>query len=398
MHPNIGVRSAFSGGQDGTGRLQAVQRLGSWLAVAGAAVLAAGAMLSPMRASANALLAGWALTGLGLAGAFFVALAYATDATWTAAFRRVPESMTRVLPAAGVVLAVAFLLRPSLYPWTLEPVGAPGSFTRVWLAMPFFLARAAVYFGAWVLLAAALVRNSRRQDADGNIAWTRRNIRLSAAFLVVFALTCFLASVDWIMSLTPHWYSTMFGVHNFAGLFQSGIATIIVLVIWLRRAGPLRHVVRDDHVHDLGKLLFAFSTFWMYIWFSQYMLIWYANLGEETAYFIPRMRGAWLPLTLMNIALNWVVPFLAIMNRPLKRHDGALVKVAAAVLVGRWLDIYLMVMPSVSPDAPAFGAWEAGGVLLAAGLFIRVFTRMFQQAAPVPAGDPYLLESLHYHS
>ncbi len=355
-------------------------------------------MFAPDRAAANLLLAGWALVGAGLAGAFVVALSYASDATWVVALRRVPEAMTRALPWGAVALALVFLLRPSLYPWTSEPVGAPGSFSRLWLSMPFYLARAVVYVSAWMLFAAALVRNSRRQDEDGDLAWTRRNARLSAAFLVVFSLTCFLASVDWIMSLTPHWYSTMFGVYNFAGLFEGGIALMIVLVAWLREHGPLRHVVTEEHLHDLGKLLFAFATFWMYIWFSQYMLIWYANLTEETVYFLPRMRGAWLPLMMVNIALNWVVPFLVIMNRPFKRHSGVLVKVAACVLVGRWLDLYLMILPSVSPEAPPFGASEAGGVLLAAGAFIYAWGRGFQQAAPVPTRDPFLPESLNYHS
>ncbi len=378
--------------------MRAAQRLGTTLAIAGAVALGAGVVLSPDRAWANVLLAGWALAGLGLAGAFFVALCYATDATWATAFRRVPESMTRALPAAAVALGLVFALHPSLYPWTAEEVGAPGSFTRLWLSRPFFLARAAIYFAAWILFAAAMVRNSRRQDQDGDIGWTRRNIRLSAAFLVLFAVTCFLASVDWIMSLTPHWYSTMFGVYNFAGLFQSGLATMIVLVVWLQRAGPLRDVVRDEHLHDLGKLLFAFSSFWMYIWFCQYMLIWYANLTEETVYFIARMRGAWQPLMIVNIVLNWVVPFLVIMGRPLKRHAGTLVKVAVFVLVGRWLDLYLMILPSVSPEAPPFGVWEVGGALMAVGVFMRVFARMFLRAAPVPVKDPYLSESLHYHS
>lgn len=378
--------------------MQAVQRVGLWACGAGALALAIGAAIAPDRAAANLLLASWALAGAGLAGAFFVALSYAADATWVIAFRRVPESMTRALPVAAIGLALVFLLRPSLYPWTHEPVGAPGSFTRLWLSLPFFLTRAIVYFATWMLFAAALVRNSRRQDRDGDLAWTRRNRRLSAAFLVVFALTCFLASVDWIMSLTPHWYSTMFGVHNFAGLFQSGLAIMILLVVWLRESGPLRHVVTDEHLHDLGKLLFAFATFWMYIWFSQYMLIWYANLTEETVYFIPRMRGGWLPLAMVNIALNWVVPFLAIMNRPFKRQAAVLAKVAVAVLVGRWLDLYLMILPSVAPDAPPFGAWEAGGALLAAGAFVAAWVWMFRQAAPVPAQDPYLPESLHYHS
>ncbi len=354
--------------------------------------------MAPDRAAANLLLAGWALAGAGLAGAFLVASSYAADATWVIAFRRVPESMTRALGVAAVGLAVVFLLRPSLYPWTVEPVGAPGSFMRLWLSYPFFLTRAVVYVGAWMLLAAALVRNSRRQDHDGDLAWTRRNRRVSAAFLVVFALTCFLASVDWIMSLTPHWYSTMFGVYNFAGLFQSGLAIMILLVVWLRESGPLRHVVTDEHLHDLGKLLFAFATFWMYIWFSQYMLIWYANLTEETTYFIPRMRGGWLPIVMLSIGLNWVVPFLAIMNRPFKRRASVLARVAAAVLVGRWLDLYVMILPTVSPEAPPFGPWEAGGALLAAGALLWAWTWMFREAEPWPVRDPFLSESLHYRS
>lgn len=343
------------------------------------------------------LLAGWTLVGLGLAGAFFVALGYAADATWVTAFRRVPESMTRVLPWAALVLGLLFLLHRSLYPWT-SGTEAAGGFKQLWLSTPFFLVRAAIYFGIWISCATALVRNSRRQDRDGDREWTRRNIRLSAAFLVLFGVTCFLASVDWIMSLTPHWYSTMFGVYQFAGIFESGLAAIILLVVWLQRIGPLRHVVSDEHLHDLGKLLYAFSTFWMYIWFSQYMLIWYANITEETVYFIPRMQGAWQPLMIVNVVLNWVVPFLVIMGRPAKRHAGILTKVAVAVLVGHWLDLYITVLPTVSPDVPPFGLWEVAGAMLAAGVFVLAFVRAFQQAAPVPLRDPFLSESLHYHS
>ena len=378
--------------------MRSVQRLGLWLVAGAAVTLAVGLVAAPDRAAANLLLAGWALAGAGLAGAFFVALTYVADATWAIAFRRVPEAMTGAFPAAAVVLALVFVLRPSLYPWTIEPVGAPGSFTQLWLSVPFFVLRAAIYFAAWMLFASLLVRNSRRQDADGDLIWTRRNARVSAAFLVVFALTCFLASVDWIMSLTPHWYSTMFGVYNFAGLFQSGLAVIVLLVIWQRQSGPLRHAVNDEHLHDLGKLLFAFGTFWMYIWFCQFMLIWYANISEETAYFVPRMRGAWFPLVLLDVALNWVVPFVAIMNRPFKRRASVLARVAVAMLVGRWLDLYLMILPSVSPDAPPFGLWELAGALLVCGAFVSTWAGRFAKAAPVPDRDPFLSESLHYHS
>ena len=375
-----------------------VARVGAGLACAGALALAVGGVTAPARMWANVLLAGYALAGLGLAATFFIALSYVADATWTVAFRRVPEALSRVLPASAVLLGVVFLLYPALYSWTGTGGDALTGFKRFWLDRPFFLLRFVVYFIVWIAFASALARHSRRQDDDGSLQWTRRNARVSAAFLVLFAVTVWLASVDWIMSLTPHWYSTMFGVYNFAGFFQSGLAAILILVVWLERAGPLRGVIRTEHLHDLGKLLFAFSTFWMYIWFSQYMLIWYANIPEETAYFIPRMQPAWRPLVMATLTLNWVVPFLVLMSRPAKQNRGILVKVAAAVLVGHWLDLFVMIVPSISPGAPPFGLPEIGAPAVAVGLVLLLFVRGFRRAPPVPRRDVFLAESLHYHS
>jgi len=164
---------------------------------------------------------------------------------------------------------------------------------------------------------------------------------------MVFSVTFTLASVDWIMSLEPMWSSTIFGVYNFAGLFESGLAAIILAALWLERQGPLRGVLTEEHLHDLGKLLFAFSTFWAYIWFSQYMLIWYTNIPEETTYFLRRLHGVWLALFLANVVLNWVVPFAVLLRRDAKRMRRVLGLVAAVVLVGRLLDLYLMIFPSV---------------------------------------------------
>ncbi len=151
---------------------------------------------------------------------------------------------------------------------------------------------------------------------------------------MVFGVTFTLASVDWVMSLEPLWYSTIFGIYNFAGLFLSGLAAIILVALWLERQGPLRNVLNEDHLHDLGKLLFAFSMFWMYIWFSQYMLIWYTNIPEETTYFVRRVHGHWLVLFLVNVVLNWLVPFAVLLRRDTKRHRTTLGRVAVVVLVG----------------------------------------------------------------
>ena len=270
------------------------------LAVIGAITAAVGKRFAPDRLWASVLLVGYYIVGVGLAGLCFVAIHYTTGASWSVAIRRVAEALAGTLLLGLVLLAIVFIVRPQLYPWmstTLNTLGSPDdpalAFKRFWLSRPFFLARAATYAVIWSVFALAIRRCSRKQDQDGDRRWTRANARLSAAFLVVFAVTFTLASVDWVMSLEPMWYSTIFGIYNFAGLFQSGLAAIILAALWLERRGPLRNVLNEEHLHDLGKLLFAFSVFWVYIWFSQYMLIWYTNIPEETTYFVRRLHGGW---------------------------------------------------------------------------------------------------------
>ncbi len=365
---------------------------------AGAAVLAAGLAVAPDRAWPNLLLASYALVGLGLGAMFFIALQYVCGAGWSVSFRRVPEAMTAALPLGAAGLALVFLLHPSLYAWHAVPrLSAEGlaHFKHVWLSRPFFLFRAAVYLAVWILLARAVVRTSRRQDRDGSLEHTHRNARLSAGFLAAGGLTVWLASYDWIMSLEPDWYSTIFGIYHFAGLFASALAAISVLVVRLRRRGELRDAVSPGQLHDLGLLLFGFCTFWAYIWFSQYMLIWYANIPEETAYFVRRMRGVWGTLFVLNLVLNWAVPFLALLPRRHKRAPEILGRVAAVVLVGRWLDLYLMILPGSGQDRPWPGIWEAAAAAATVGGFLLVFQGAYRKAPPIPLRDPLLEESLH---
>jgi len=365
-------------------------------ALVGIATLLTGVIITPQRMWANLLLVSFLMVCIGLAGIVFIALTNVIGAAWSVAFRRVPEALTAALPFGAAGLLVTFLFHPSLYPWVAEHERLTG-FRHLWLDYRFFLLRAVVYIVAWLWFSHAIVRNSLVQDADGDPGHSQRNARLSAAFLVVFAVTFWLASFDWIMSLEPDWSSTMFGIYNFAGMFSGGIAVLTLLVIWLERLGPLSGVINQEHLHDLGKMLFAFSTFWMYIWFSQYMLIWYAHLPEETVYFAQRLHGNWEPLFILNLFLNWVVPFVILMNRPAKRSSSVLAKVALVVLLGRWLDLYLMIMPSVDGRSPRVGVWEIGAIAGGAALFVTVFVRAFGKKSPVPIHDPGLMESMHYH-
>jgi hypothetical protein len=366
------------------------------LALAGLATFLAGLAWEPARAWTSLLMAGYLLTGFGLAGVVFVAIQYACGAGWSTAFRRVPEAMSMILPVGATLLLAAFLGHPSTYSWTTH-APHPG-FQQFWLRWPFFLGRAAVYISLWSIFAFAIVRTSRRNDHDDSVRHTRRNVRLSIVFLITFAVTFWLASFDWVMSLEPNWASTIFGIYSFAGMFSSGLALLVLLVLWLRRSGPLRDFVNEEHLHDLGKLLFAFSTFWMYIWFSQYMLIWYADISEETAYYGARLHNAWAPLFLLNMILNWAVPFAALLPRGTKRNPRALSRVAAVVLVGRVLDIYLMMAPPLQGARPVAGVWEIGILAGAGGALVLAFYSGIRAAAPVPLNDPYLEESLHYHN
>lgn len=365
-------------------------------AAIGAAVLVAGLIVAPERAWANVLIAGFALVTAGLAGLLFVAIHHLTGSRWSVVLRRVPEAMTYALPAGAAVLLIVFLFGSSIFSWT-EGLGEHGaSFKAIWLSPWFFRARAFVYLILWLVFARGIVRASRAQDDSGDGAHTSRQIRLSAGFIVVFVLSFTLASFDWVMSLEPHWYSTIFAVYNFSGLFESGLALIIVFTVWLQTRGPLRGLVTPEHLHDLGKLLFAFSIFWMYIWFSQYMLIWYANLPEEAVRFTQRLRGAWQPLFLANVVLNWLVPFLVLLPVATKRSGSVLAKVSAAVLVGRWLDLYLFVMPAISGDTPVIGPWEIGAALFAIGALALLVHRGLKGAPALPVRDPFLTDSLQH--
>jgi hypothetical protein len=374
----------------------------SWAAIAGGVILAAGLYFAPDRAWSNLLVATFYLLTVGLGGTVFIALTYVAGGGWHVAFRRVPEAMAMIVPVAGTAILVTLALRMKQYGWHHHGAGDAGTFwfKELWLTPTFWLWRSAGYIVAWSLLGGWLVQRSRKQDTSpSEAAFLTGNIRLSAVFLVVYAVTFSLASADWIMALEPMWFSTMWGVYNFAGMIFTALAVVVILCISLSQPGrPLNGFFRTEHLHDLGRLLVGFSCFWMYIWFSQYMLIWYSNIPEETSYFITRTHGPWGPIVVVSILLNWLVPFFVLLPKPAKRSAGVMMKVAVVILIGRWVDLYVMIVPSATGENPVFGLWEVAAIaaLIAGGVLL--LTRAFTAANPVPQRDPYLPESLHYHA
>jgi hypothetical protein len=363
------------------------------LALLGAVGLAVGASRAPERSWANVLLVSNYLMGLALGSLVLLALFHVTGARWGRPLRRVLEGLAITLPLGGLGLLAVLLLQPSLYAWfsaATPAAEADSPLYSIWLKLPFFIVRALVYLAIWLAFAGALVWTSRRQDQTGDRALTGTTNRLSAGFLVAFGVTCWLASSDWLMSLEPDWSSTMFGVYNFSGLFLSALAAVSLLAVWLRRVSPLRAVVTEHHLHDLGTLLFGFSSFWMYTWFCQYLLIWYTNHPEETRYFVRRTEGVWPAFLILDLVLNWGIPFCVLLFRRAKRNPAILAAVALIVLAGRWVDLAVMIFPSQGETLANPGMLEAAFGLGGIAVLTLTFFWALGTAPLLPVNDATL--------
>jgi uncharacterized membrane protein YczE len=355
----------------------------------------------PTRAYAGYLLGYWYFLSLGLAGTFFTALHYIVGATWSVVVRRVAESFTSYLPVALVLLLVLWLGIPHLYVWSAGAAGGADHAVDItkagYLSTPLFTIRTVVYLAIWCAFAWYFVRNSTRQDESGDPKLTRASIKASAAFILIFALTVTLASFDFLMSLEPTWYSTIFGVYCFAGLWQAGLAAMTIVVVLLRRQGALSGVVNKSHYWDLGKYMFAFSVFWMYIAFSQFMLIWYANLPEEIDYMIPRTFTGWGGVGIALGTMRFVIPFFALMHQRMKENEVSLMTVAGIILIGHWIDLYWLILPAFSRQTVVLGWAEIGITLGFLGLFGWCLLRFFARHPVAPRRDPAFEASVRFH-
>jgi len=370
----------------------------------GVIAIVVGFMTDSTRAWAVLLQNDFYFTAIALASAFFIAFNYAAQAGWAVSIKRVPEAITGFLKygMAGLILIFIFG-HHDLYHWTHPELydKASPEYDRIlagksgFLNMPFYIIRLVAYAIIWVGFSMAFRKHSLQEDADGNIAHYKRCVVLGATFLVLFAVTSSTSAWDILMSIDSHWFSTLFGWYTFAGLFVSGLAMIAMFVIYLKGRGFMDHV-NENHIHDLGKFMFAFSIFWTYLWFSQFMLIWYANLPEEVVYFQTRWlyyRTMWIG----NFFINFIAPFLVLMTRDAKRQRAIIIFGGAIILFGHWIDVYLMVMPGTVGTEWHLGFIEFGTMIGFLGLFIWSTLSELTKAALVPQHHPMLQESLHHH-
>jgi len=330
-------------------------------------------------------------------GLFFTMLHHLVGATWSVVIRRLAEAVMGVLPFMGLAFIPLLFGISDLYHWSHPEAVAQDELLQwksSYLNVPFFIIRAVVCFGVWTLLTVLLRRTSLAQDSGHTPQIHSRFTKISAPGMIAFALTLTLAGFDWLMSLDPHWYSTIFGVYIFAGALVGVLAFMPLVAISLRKRNILADAIGVEHYHDLGKLLFAFLIFWGYMAFSQYFLIWYGNIPEETAWFLHRWEGSWRSVSLFLVFGHFVVPFFILITRGAKRNLTILKVFAFWMLLMHWVDLHWVVMPTLHHHGLHLSWIDLAAMLAVGGGFMARFWYGLTAHPLIPVNDPKLEKSI----
>ncbi|EAR02230.1 hypothetical protein [Maribacter sp. HTCC2170] len=339
---------------------------------------------------------------IALGALAFYAIQRASQAGWAPLLFRVMEGITAYLVPGGIIVFVILVLSVMhmnhLFVWMDADVVAHDKLLQGkagFLNPTFFLVRAVIFLGGWILYREYSRKLSLKQDESDDNSNFKLNFKISAAFLVFYLISESMMSWDWIMSVDPHWFSTLFGWYVFASMFVCGITVIAMVTIYLKSKDYLPEV-NDSHIHDLAKFMFGISVFWTYLWFSQFMLIWYSNIPEEVTYYVTRINDFKLPFFGM-VVMNFVLPLLLLMNSDYKRINWFVIMTGIIILAGHYLDIFNMIMPSTVGKQWSIGIPEIGSVLFFAGLFIFWIFRALTKAPLQPKRNPFIEESKHFH-
>lgn len=342
---------------------------------------------------------------ISLGALSFVALQHATRAGWSVTVRRLNEILASNLPLLAILfipLAISLFFPASTpYVWANPEFAGHSPLVhhkQVWLNVPFFLVRAVIYLAVWIWMARFFYTRSVRQDASGDPELTLQMERFSGPLILLFAITLTFASFDWLMSIEPEWFSSIYGVYYYSGATVGGLAAVILAAIAAQRAGHATETITTEHYHDMGKLLFGFVVFWGYIAFSQYMLIWYANIPEETTWYLARQTPAWLGLSLVLLFGHLFIPFLGMISREVKRRKVLLGFWCVWLLLFHWIDMVYLVMPSFASDRFPVGLIDVCLLVGLGGLYVAGVLRAARGVALVPTKDPRLHEALAFEN
>jgi hypothetical protein len=348
----------------------------------------------------------WASIGLG--ALFFVLIQHGTRAGWSIVVRRIFENWMATLPLFALLIApVVFVGTHDLYHWTHQEVVAGDillSHKQPYLNEGNFIIRAFAVVAVWTFLATMYYRRSVAQDTTRDVALSHKMRWWAPLGFVLFAVSLTVAALDWVMSLDPHWYSTIFGIYYFAGGLMSAGAAVILAALALQKAGVLKDAITTEHYHDLGKWTFAFMVFWAYSAVSQFLLIWYANIPEETLFYGHRLHGGWEVVTVLLPIVKFFLPFWFLMSRHVKRNRKLLALGAGLLLVGQYVDMFWLVQPNMAIATGAehghfhFAASDALAFVGIGGLVVGLFAWLTGRSATAPVGDPRLAESLRFEN
>src|SRR6266576_2564811 len=366
------------------------------IAVVALVLCVVGALVSPHQFSYSWLFA-FAFFFTLCAGCFFWTIVHhATDAEWSVVVRRQLENLATLLVVLALLFVPILLLRHHLYSWMDIPPGAEASLDskRAYLNWDFFLGRAVMFLGFFIFASLSLRRLSVRQDEDGNPCFTIWMRKVAFISLPRFALCLTFGAFDWLMSLNYRWFSTMFGVYIFAGAAGSSMSLLVLVITALRQAGYLKDVVTVEHYHIMGKWMLAFCVFWAYIGFGQYMLIWYANIPEETQFFITRNTQSWWALSMLLVVGRFFVPFAILLLRSIKKNPHQLSILAGWMLFMQMLDVYLIVLPALHGTGVHVSIWDLICLVAMGTTLSFVYLRVMPRTSLFPVRDPRLIESL----
>ena len=338
---------------------------------------------------------------IGLGGLFFSMLHHLVSARWSVVIRRFVECLAVTVPVMAIFFIPIIFGMHNLYHWTHADAVASDQLLQAktgYLNTPFFVIRAAIYFIIWFVTARIICKTSLKQDSSHDEGITKRMRIISAPGTILFALTITFASFDWVMSLDAHWYSTIFGVYIFAGSLLAMLSLITFVILRLQSNGILVGSITGEHYHDLGKLIFAFTIFWGYMAFSQYFLIWYGNIPEETVWFLHRWTGSWKTFSLILVFGHFVIPFFALFPQTPKRNPTFLKLITIWILIMHWIDLHWLVMPGLHHHGVHLSWMDLTTMMGIGGIVLWLFWRRLTSHPIVPVGDPNLEKSMKFIS
>lgn len=363
----------------------------------------AGILSDSTRTWAGYLITNYYFLSLAIGGFFFLVLQNITQSGWSAAFKRVPEAMMAYIPFAAIFFLLLYFGLHDLYHWSHDDAVAEDVLLQhksPFLNVPFFFIRMILYFSLWIFFVVKLRKFSKMEDlmdpADQNSIMTlfNKNELYSKIFIFILAITFSFSAFDWMMSIEPHWYSTIYALKNLVAAFFHGVSILFLIIFILYKKGYFPFM-NDYHLHDFSRYIFMLSIVWGYFWFAQFMIIWYGNIPEETIYYYERWEGHWEALFFLEIGINWAIPFLVLLPVKTSRNMNILVGVIILLIIGQYIDLFVQVIPGTT-GILIFGWIEAGIFLGYAGLFALVVATALSKTSLTPSNHPYLKESLNH--